>query len=1034
MGQNARVTTDPPFEAYRGGEPYAFVSYAHADSHLVYPLVADLHERGYRIWYDEGIEPTDSWPETLADKISGCQLYVLFVTRVSVERDGIELEIEWAHTHGKRCLAVCLEETRFPPSVGFFTEHRQFLTYRRRDHDEWITEIRKVLDRPEYTLQGEPLARGGPECGPNRDPGKRPPKAPQQTVPKSVSELFVDRVGESDALIRSVARQLRRLSGAEELEPGVYPTVLVFHGGGGVGKSGLSERLETWVRGGLSGTAEWGTWPHPHVISVRWDFHESVGNLDLTRLLHALRAALADSDNACYAFDVALAAYLEAVGGTARGVLGGEAADGVLRSLQVVAAQLKMSPPTSLTSEDIRRVAGRVRASADRPSPYALSGNHDLVDVLDRIRRLHSGMHAPEVVAEILYLLTLDIWEIEPARRPALVFFLDHFENIQRGESAIADAAIASFVAQLPYALFVITGRDRINWADPARTGLHLAGPAVWPGLVLGSLEEPRQHMLRRLSDEDTRRLYEHHRNINGWEMADGLVDALVSRSAGLPLHIGAVLQLAATTVRQNPGTVLTAEQLDRELPDVVGRLLRTLTAAEAKAFRAACVLPSFDPELAAAVGQVDSGDVERAIRFALVESSNSPVYPYRVHDDIRRLVRLDRDSHGYWSESDWLNAARRGMDEAIRRIRDGHEQGSDEQQLQGIALAIRLGYEWDTYVPGLADLVYDGPSMAALAPLIPSVEALTKVGDIGALIEFIHSMPKMTSKSLELLQAIRTDNSEVAFRVDSWTVMRLRTLRRYDEAITLSANLLDKYPDQQGYLWHQYAITLQIGRHFRDAIASKADHDPEGLPHLRLPIDRAHGIGDHDPALRERYIRSKSSRRLREELAIAELIAEAHFTGIDVEDTERRIAEQIARGTSRTNTRKLLRILGYAFVTDTLRFDGVLARIEEIGTTERRGLGMSYLLTLRALFTLDPADIEAAVAAVDPQRSRGMAYIPVEVWLEELGQTLPTRETQWLIPYEQVRENWLRIADGMLERSKQYVAELDCADQPVRG
>jgi hypothetical protein len=38
-----------PFEAYNGSEPYLFVSYAHKDSHVVFPEIAFLHEAGYRV-------------------------------------------------------------------------------------------------------------------------------------------------------------------------------------------------------------------------------------------------------------------------------------------------------------------------------------------------------------------------------------------------------------------------------------------------------------------------------------------------------------------------------------------------------------------------------------------------------------------------------------------------------------------------------------------------------------------------------------------------------------------------------------------------------------------------------------------------------------------------------------------------------------------------------------------------------------------------------------------------------------------------
>ncbi|HUG93903.1 MAG TPA: hypothetical protein VML55_23945 [Planctomycetaceae bacterium] len=45
----------PPFEAYRGRQPFAFVSYSHRDAAAVYEEMLRLHETGLRLWYDETI-------------------------------------------------------------------------------------------------------------------------------------------------------------------------------------------------------------------------------------------------------------------------------------------------------------------------------------------------------------------------------------------------------------------------------------------------------------------------------------------------------------------------------------------------------------------------------------------------------------------------------------------------------------------------------------------------------------------------------------------------------------------------------------------------------------------------------------------------------------------------------------------------------------------------------------------------------------------------------------------------------------------
>jgi hypothetical protein len=69
---------------------------------------------------------------------------------------------------------------------------------------------------------------------------------------------------------------------------------------------------------------------------------------------------------------------------------------------------------------------------------------------------------------------------------------------------------------------------------------------------------------------------------------------------------------------------------------------------------------------------------------------------------------------------------------------------------------------------------------------------------------------------------------------------------------------------------------------------------------------------------------------------------------------------------------------------------------------------------------TREKDDIDEALRCSDlPPERRGDSWIPIEIWLEELGHPLPPVETQWLIPYEQVRENWLNIGHGMIERAE---------------
>jgi hypothetical protein len=58
-----------PFEAYKGTDPYVFVSYAHKDLDKVFPIISEFHKAGFPIWYDEGIKITERYLPVIAHHV-----------------------------------------------------------------------------------------------------------------------------------------------------------------------------------------------------------------------------------------------------------------------------------------------------------------------------------------------------------------------------------------------------------------------------------------------------------------------------------------------------------------------------------------------------------------------------------------------------------------------------------------------------------------------------------------------------------------------------------------------------------------------------------------------------------------------------------------------------------------------------------------------------------------------------------------------------------------------------------------------------
>lgn len=102
---------------YEGNEPYIFISYAHKDAQLVMPIVEGLQERGFRVWYDKGIEIGKDWGDYIAEHIQRCGCFVPFISQNSLASTNCKREIGFANDEDKPFIAIHLEECEL--SAGF---------------------------------------------------------------------------------------------------------------------------------------------------------------------------------------------------------------------------------------------------------------------------------------------------------------------------------------------------------------------------------------------------------------------------------------------------------------------------------------------------------------------------------------------------------------------------------------------------------------------------------------------------------------------------------------------------------------------------------------------------------------------------------------------------------------------------------------------------------------------------------------------------------------------------------------------------
>lgn len=125
-----------PYPAYRGNEPYVFVSYAHKDKDIVFPEIKRFNDAGFHVWYDEGISPGNEWSDEIAEALTKCTVFVVMLTPTSAPRESVLNEISFALDEGKPLLAIYLEDTELPPGLRLRISRKQaILKYNMTDEE-----------------------------------------------------------------------------------------------------------------------------------------------------------------------------------------------------------------------------------------------------------------------------------------------------------------------------------------------------------------------------------------------------------------------------------------------------------------------------------------------------------------------------------------------------------------------------------------------------------------------------------------------------------------------------------------------------------------------------------------------------------------------------------------------------------------------------------------------------------------------------------------------------------------------------------
>jgi len=136
-----------PFNAYKGKEPYIFISYSHKDTSLVFDIITEFHNLGYNIWYDEGIDPGNEWPEEVSVALKGCSLFIVFISENSVSSRNVRNEINLALNKNLPFLAIHLEDAELIGGLDLQMGSIQAIMKYRIEDNEFYHKANQSIER-----------------------------------------------------------------------------------------------------------------------------------------------------------------------------------------------------------------------------------------------------------------------------------------------------------------------------------------------------------------------------------------------------------------------------------------------------------------------------------------------------------------------------------------------------------------------------------------------------------------------------------------------------------------------------------------------------------------------------------------------------------------------------------------------------------------------------------------------------------------------------------------------------------------------
>jgi len=151
------------------GNNYIFISYSHRNTAKVLRVMERMQQDGFRIWYDDGIDPGTEWDDNIAAHVDRCRYFIAFISKEYLESENCKDELNYARDLNKERLLVYLENVELPQGMAMRLNRLQAVhMYTYADPERFFEKL--------YAAKGIEKCCDGPVPMPRPQPKPQPPK------------------------------------------------------------------------------------------------------------------------------------------------------------------------------------------------------------------------------------------------------------------------------------------------------------------------------------------------------------------------------------------------------------------------------------------------------------------------------------------------------------------------------------------------------------------------------------------------------------------------------------------------------------------------------------------------------------------------------------------------------------------------------------------------------------------------------------------------------------------------------------------